>query len=93
VLSWFGAYYRPGRLTCGLDVWMERQEIVGEGRGLQATLRHIGPADHGYTVIAALAPGHNYDVHWNGQPAPYTERLPGVLEIALRGEGELVVSP
>jgi hypothetical protein len=34
-------------------------------------------------VIAAMAPGGNYQVLWNGQPAPFFERYPGILEISV----------
>lgn len=38
VLSWFGAYHRPGRLTCGFDTWVARQEFGAGNRSLSATL-------------------------------------------------------
>ena len=62
VLSWFGAYHRPGRLTCGFDTWVARQEFSDGNRALIAEL-HGQPR----LVIAAMAPGPAYRATWNGQ--------------------------
>ncbi|MCB0133210.1 MAG: hypothetical protein KDD78_20245, partial [Caldilineaceae bacterium] len=44
VLNWYSAYHRPGRLTTGLDVWVEAlAQAVDQGR-LTATLALHGPA-------------------------------------------------
>jgi hypothetical protein len=87
VLSWFGAYHRPGRLTCGFDTWVARQAFSDGNRALVAEL-HGRPR----LVIATLTPGPAYRAMWNGQPAATRELHPGVLEIALPEEsGELRV--
>jgi len=88
VLSWFGAYHRPGRLTCGFDTWVARQEFSDGNRRLTAEL-----AGRPRLVIATLAPAPAYRVTWNGQPAAARELYPGVLEITLPGGvGELQVT-
>ena len=92
VLSWFGAYHRPGRLTCGFDTWVVRQEF-GEGNRLsgRSSFRH-GSADRPSIVLATMAPGEQYRVTWNGQPVTSREVYPGALEITLPGgEGWLRV--
>ncbi len=83
VLSWFGAYHRPGRLTCGFGTWVARQEFGDGNRSLTAELR-----GRPLVVIAAMAPGGSYRVTCNGQDAVFEERYPGVLEITLDGRGE-----
>ncbi|MEJ5200262.1 MAG: hypothetical protein WHX53_15190, partial [Anaerolineae bacterium] len=90
VLSWFGAYYRPGRLTCGFDTWVARQEFGDGNRILVADL-------YGWPglVIAAMAPGPGYCATWNGEPVPVRELHGGTLELALSGRagpGRLVVT-
>jgi hypothetical protein len=94
VLCWFGAYHRPGRLTTGLQVWVEALTVAADKRGLRARLRLCGQARHEPVVIATLAPGPLYNVWWNGESISCLERYPGVLEIALPagvGDGVLAV--
>ena len=86
VMSWFGAYYRPGRLTTGLDVWVKSSEFAAGHRGLRASLEiHSGD---GATVLVTLAADRKYRVRWGGERAGFTEVLPGVLAVALTHAGE-----
>lgn len=81
VLSWFGAYHRPGRLTCGFDAWVAQQTFSDGNRMLVAEL-HGRPR----LAIATMAPGAAYRAAWNGQPVAFRELYPGALEISLPGE-------
>lgn len=93
VLCWFGAYHRPGRLTPGLDIWVEALEVSPDQTGLFARLRHYGSAHHAPVVIATLVPG-DYQATLDGKPVAVHPRYPGTLEINLgRGftAGELVI--
>jgi hypothetical protein len=85
VLSWYGAYHRPGRLTAGLDTWFHSQQFLDYNQNLETELEYHGAAGHPFTVLAALAPGQTYQAEWNGQPVPVFERHPGLLEIQLDG--------
>jgi hypothetical protein len=92
VLSWFGAYHRPGRLTCGFDTWVARQEFGVGNRSLAAQLIRRDSVDRPSIVLATMAPGERYRATWNGQPATARELHPGALEITLPGgDGELRV--
>ena len=93
VLCWFGAYYRPGRLTCGLDVWVMHLAFSDDNRGLKARLALHGTPGRALSVVASMAPGETYAATWNGETVAITERLDGVLEMDLPcgSEGELVV--
>ncbi len=95
VLSWFGAYHRPGRLTVGLDMWIAALDIAADHTALVARLRHDGPAHHAPLIIATLRPGA-YAVTWNDRPVTAYVRYPGTLEIALptgAQEGTLQIQP
>lgn len=84
VLSWFNAYYVPGHLTTGLNVWVTHQQWNADQSALTATLTLHGTGSDGQcAVVACLHPGHTYHVTWNGQPLDSTLRLPGLLEITL----------
>jgi hypothetical protein len=94
VLSWFGAYHRPGRLTTGFDMWVASLEVNGTQTALAAQLRHTGAAHHAPVVIATLAPG-TYAATWNGDPVAVHARYPGTVEVTLPegvGGGLLIVS-
>ena len=97
VLAWFSAYHRTGRLTVGLDGWVERAAFGPSDQELTARLRFTPrshPSERPQTVIARLAPGPAYRATWDGAPAPFRERLPGLVEVDLPGDavsGELVV--
>ncbi|MEW5956191.1 MAG: hypothetical protein AB1801_00585 [Chloroflexota bacterium] len=96
VLDWYGAYHRAGRLSAGLDTWVEALDFASDHRLLVVRLKFFGPPHHAPTVIASLAAGPAYIVTWNGAPAAYHERYPGTLEIQLPAnvsQGELRVAP
>jgi hypothetical protein len=82
VLAWFGAYHRPGRLTCGFDAWVARQESSDGVRALVAELR-----GRPRLVIATMAAGPAYRATWNGQPVAARALYDGVLEITLPAAG------
>ncbi len=89
MLLWYGAYFRPGRLTTGFDAWVSSQRFSADCRRLDAQVEVF--SERASTVIAAMAPGAGYHVTWNGQPAFHMERFPGVLEIQVQGPGKLEV--
>jgi len=94
VLGWYGAYHRAGRLSVGLDTWVESLDFAPDQRSLAARLRFFGPPHHAPVVITSLAGGSAYTVTWNGTPAACHERYPGTLEIQLPAnvsQGELRV--
>lgn len=94
VLSWYGAYFRPGRLTTGFDVWMEELEVAPGNTGLAAELRTFGQSGSKLSVLACLQPG-SYRATWNGQPCPVKQITDGAFTVSLPcGErGRLEVSP
>jgi hypothetical protein len=94
VLSWFNAYFRSGRLTVGLDFWINSLTINESKTALEADLRHFGPRHRSPAVLAVLAPGRAYRATWKGRPVNVNERYPGTLEIQLPSDpatGRLVV--
>jgi hypothetical protein len=96
VLSWYGAYHRPGRLTTGLDAWVVSRRVGEDGRELSAELALFGQPRHTPVVIAALDPDASYAATWKGEPVPHHARVPGVVEIQLPAgdaEGQLDVTP
>ncbi|MBE7469755.1 MAG: hypothetical protein HS114_11515 [Anaerolineales bacterium] len=83
VLNWYSAYHRSGRLSVGLDTWVEASNFTPDHHSLAARLKFFGPPHHAPLVIASLAAGSNYVVTWNGTRMAFHERYPGTLEIQL----------
>ncbi len=98
VLSWYGAYYRPGRLTTGFDVWVRDVHLGDNARTLEADLVTRGQDGRSLYVIANLAAGHRYAAEWRqaGGPesaCPVHSVHSGVLEVELpcSQEGRLYI--
>lgn len=90
VLSWYNAYYAEGRLTVGFDAWITEQKAADDASAIRANISFTGTRSP--AVIASLKPALDYSVSWNGNSIPYTECLPGTLEIEIPetpGFGEL----
>lgn len=96
LLNWFAAYYRPGRLSVGLDAWVESSAFSGNASALEARLRTAGPMRR-RCLVAVMAEGPRYSARWNGSPARYAQPTPGALcvEIEAGGDeaGELRIFP
>ena len=87
VMSWFGAYYTPGRITAGFDVWVDEKRFTGDNDGLRAALKLYGEADKAASLVVTMNPAHRYRALWNGGEIP-CEALPGgALELTLPGRG------
>jgi hypothetical protein len=82
VLSWYAAYYRPGQLTTGFDIWVEQHEFSQSDQAFSGRLR-LAAAPRTVTVLVTLQPGPSYQAIWNGRHLPVRELHPGCLQLAL----------
>lgn len=91
VLSWYNAYYTPGRLTGGLDCWFLSQTQCGNA--FQAEIRLNANSDIS-TVIFVPQTESAYTVLFNDIPVPYHCQN-GSIDITLPGKaaGRLTISP
>ena len=67
MLSWYGAYFRPGRLTTGFEVLVKECDAEARGNRLAAELVTFGQADKPLWVIASLNSFGTYRAIWNGE--------------------------
>jgi hypothetical protein len=81
VLAWHAAYYTPGRLTGGHDLWIEDQ-TASSAHEIAARLLVDSPSGRQATLLACLAPGPRRAT-WNGAMVPAQERRPGCWEISV----------
>ncbi len=94
VLNWYSAYYRPGRLTTGHNIWLHALTIAPDKRHLEADLALHGSDWQTPVVIATLAADQSYTATWDDQPVPCQSRAAGAVEITLpngNARGRLVV--
>ena len=93
VVSWYNAYHRPGRLTCGFTVWVQQQKFNAARTEFAGRLR-LFPEDTPPTVLVCLRDNARYRATWNGEAVPSQTLQPGLLSItlpAVPGEGLLEV--
>lgn len=84
VLSWFGAYFIPGRITTGFDAWIGSQEFREDLSGVKAEISFLpNTSAESAHVIVTLKPGLSYQVRWQGQPIAHQEIQPGALGVRL----------
>lgn len=84
VLSWYGAYYVPGRITVGFDGWIEKQVFNESKTKLTAHLSFLpnSSADSA-TVIVTMAQNDNYKVRWNNAVLDYKILHNGTISIQI----------
>lgn len=93
VLSFFHAYFVPGRVTTGFDAWIMELEVAARGHGVKARIRFGVDSGRKVALLVTLAPARGYRTAWNGKPVASRERLPGCIEVSVpaSGEGTLTV--
>jgi hypothetical protein len=97
VLSWFSAYYKPGTVTTGFEVWINSQSF---NKSLSTYSAEIAFDDatavHQRCVQICLNPNYRYQVTFNGKELKVTSSYPGLLYIhlpATNHTGTLDVKP
>lgn len=93
ICVWANAYYKPGTVTSGFDVWTDKQETTENTADI--AFKYYGSAT-AYTILVCLSDQYSYSVTLNGKAADYNEREPGMIEITLSSsvkEGEILIFP
>lgn len=80
ICVWANAYYKPGTVTTGFDLWLGHQETTPTSADLR--FRYDGNADT-YAILLCLSDQHSYTALLNDAPYPCTQREAGMLEITL----------
>ena len=82
ICIWANAYYKPGTVTTGFDVWTDYQ--MSDGKSAEISFRYYGDKSR-YTVIVTLEEGGSYSVTLDGKEIPFNKRTAGAIEITLDG--------
>lgn len=81
VLSWFTAYYKPGTLTTGYDVFISNKKFSEDNSSLSAKLQLYNNNQAG--VVAVMNENFEYEVLWNNKPIEFTTLSKGCLTFKL----------
>ena len=80
ICIWADAYYRPGTVTTGFDVWTDYQNITAGSA--EISFKYYGENDK-YTIIVTLDDSNDYSVKLDGRGIDFNSRTNGSIEITL----------
>ena len=84
ILNWFAAYYRPGKVSTGFEVWITKSDFNENHSRYKAELSFDDSTKpHERCMIVCMDAGHQYEVFFNGKPVQYRYGHAGMLEITL----------
>ena len=84
ILNWFAAYYRPGKVSTGFEVWITKSDFNENHSRYKAELSFDDSTKpHERCMIVCMDAGHQYEVFFNGKPVQYRSGHAGMLEITL----------
>ena len=95
VIYWYEAYFIPGNLTTGYDVWVDSLEFSEGNSSMSAQLVLYGASRLATVLIARMSAGREYAASFNGINVKVQNRLDGAVEITIPNtmkEGKLLVS-
>lgn len=81
VLVWACAYYRPGTVSCGFDMWLALQSYDAAADKVSLTVTDHG--GRGGILIAVLAKSEGAAAFLDGTAIPLTVRTDGAVEAAV----------
>jgi len=82
VLCWHQAYFAPGKLTGGFDLWIMRQQVNAAG-GIRAEIKLCGVPGHATTLLYVNGNATSFQATYSGKPIPAAPGIPGCLELTL----------
>lgn len=82
VCVWASAYYKPGSVTTGFDVWTDYRKT--DESSAEIKFKYYGKNEK-YTVIITLRECESPSVTLDGEPVGFIKRTAGALEITLDG--------
>ncbi len=93
ICVWANAYYKPGTITTGFDLWTDKQNAAQDSAEID--FKYYGNNDK-YTILVCLSDKNDYKVCLNSEEIDFVNRAPGVIEITLSSsvrDGVITVSP
>ena len=82
IVIWANAYYKPGTVTTGLDVWTDYQRVNENGG--EISFKYFGNNER-YSIIVTLSDENSYIATLDSKPIDFSERVGGCLEFTFDG--------
>jgi hypothetical protein len=84
VLNWYSAYYKPGTVTTGFEIWINNQSFSTDFSEYEATLSFDEATKaHQRSMLICMNPAYKYRVLIKGREVDFSERIKGLLEVRL----------
>ena len=83
ICIWANAYYKPGTVTSGFDVWTDYQRTTDKTAEIK--FKYYGESDN-YSIIVTLKEDEIYQAFLNGDPVSFNMRNGGCLEFTFNGD-------
>lgn len=80
---WADAYYKPGTVTCGFDVWIHEQSYDQSSDTLKLTVTSYAERDTGLLAVTKGTRKGSGEAWLNGERIPVSNRTDGALEIVI----------
>ncbi|WP_238387629.1 MGH1-like glycoside hydrolase domain-containing protein [Pararcticibacter amylolyticus] len=97
VLSWFSAYYKPGTVTAGFEVWIKSQKMSRGNSTYEAVIDFDkATSAHKRSILVCMDPSQKYQAAFSGKQLDIKSPYPGLMEITLPAsnkEGRLLIKP
>jgi hypothetical protein len=82
ICIWANAYYKPGTVTTGLDLWTDYQNITDDSA--EVSFKYFGNND-AYSMIVTLDGENEYIATLDGDEIAYNLRSNGAMEFTFDG--------
>ncbi|SMD08577.1 MGH1-like glycoside hydrolase domain-containing protein [Pedobacter africanus] len=97
VLSWFSAYFKPGTVTTGFEIWIKDQEFNVRHSAYKANLSFDqATVAHARSLMVCMNPAFDYEVLVNGKAVQANVPYAGLLQISLPASNKdvsLIIQP
>lgn len=97
VINWFSSYYKPGTVTTGFEIWIDKQSFntdLSSYKGNYSFDQSTPP--HHRSLLICMNPAYAYKVSFNGKTIEADNPYPGMLQITLPAtnkDASLIITP
>ena len=97
VINWFSSYYKPGTVTTGFEIWIDKQSFntdLSSYKGNYSFDQSTPP--HHRSLLICMNPAYAYKVSFNGKNIEADNPYPGMLQITLPAtnkDASLIITP
>ena len=80
---WANAYYRPGTVTCGFDMWIQERSYDEERDVFELTVSNYGERSGSILAVTRGMHAGKAEAFLNGAVLPVSQRTDGAVEISI----------